>query len=276
MNRDRLDQHRTLYAQMMAAASGSPDPRIARVFELVPREAFMPPGPWHLMVNGRFVQTPSDDPALLYQNVLVALDRARGINNGEPALHAAWLGAVAPQPGETAIHVGAGTGYYTAILSRLVAPGGHVTAYEIEPGLAAQAVRNLAPFEGVEVVAGDATALDLRPADILYVNAGLAAPPPGWLDALRPDGRLIFPWQPLRGGGPTLLVTRRGDRFAVRPLMLSLFIGCAGTAAPAAADSLPAPEALRAVRSLWRTADRPPDGSAVAVYDAVWFSHEEI
>ena len=56
---NRLDEARTLYARMMAAASGSADPRLERIFELVPREAFLPPGPWHVMVEHRLVETPS-------------------------------------------------------------------------------------------------------------------------------------------------------------------------------------------------------------------------
>ncbi|EAB6718403.1 SAM-dependent methyltransferase, partial [Salmonella enterica subsp. enterica] len=98
-----------------------------------PRENFVGPGPWTISVNPwsggqRRVTTPGDDPALLYSNALIALDDQR--NNGEPFLHAAWIGKVAPQPGETVSHVGAGTGYYTAILSGLVSPGGKVFAYE--------------------------------------------------------------------------------------------------------------------------------------------------
>src|ERR1700754_760224 len=95
--RARLDDVRKFYAELMAGASGSTDPRFERAFELVPREAFMGPGPWHISVNGRYFETPNADPAFLYQNALVALDPARGINNGEPFLHAAWLGTVAPQ-----------------------------------------------------------------------------------------------------------------------------------------------------------------------------------
>ena len=139
----RLDEARALYARMLAAASGSSDPRLERIFELVPREAFLPPGPWHIMVEHRLVETPSADPALLYQNALVVLDRQKGINNGEPFLHAAWIGAVAPGPGETVTQVGAGGGYYTAILSMLVLPGGKVVAYELDAALAQAAQQNL-------------------------------------------------------------------------------------------------------------------------------------
>lgn len=142
-----LDKARSLYARLMATASRSHDPRLARAFELVAREAFLPPGPWKIMVDHCYVETPDANPVYLYQNALVALDADKGINNGEPYLHAAWMGAVAPQPGELICHIGAGTGYYTAILSLLVLPDGRVEAFEIEADLARQAQRNLKPFE---------------------------------------------------------------------------------------------------------------------------------
>jgi len=52
---DRLAEARTLYARMMAAASGSTDRRIERVFETLPREAFLPPGPWHILVAQQYI-----------------------------------------------------------------------------------------------------------------------------------------------------------------------------------------------------------------------------
>uniref|UniRef100_UPI001C081AA5 hypothetical protein n=1 Tax=Acinetobacter baumannii TaxID=470 RepID=UPI001C081AA5 len=69
MNRARasLDEIRKFHASLMTAASHSADPRLERIFELVPREAFVPPGPWQVMVGNRYVETPSADPAYLYQ-----------------------------------------------------------------------------------------------------------------------------------------------------------------------------------------------------------------
>jgi protein-L-isoaspartate O-methyltransferase len=43
---------------MMAVASNSADERLKRIFELVPREAFLGPGPWQIKVNRRYVETP--------------------------------------------------------------------------------------------------------------------------------------------------------------------------------------------------------------------------
>lgn len=272
--RASLEEIRSFYARTMAAASRSPDPRIERAFETIPREAFLPPGPWRLIVNGLPVKTPSADPTYLYQDVLVTLDAAKAINNGEPSLHAAWIGAVAPRIGEAVTQIGAGAGYYTAILSFLVLPGGSVTAFEIDERLADRARHNLAPFEGVTVIQGDATRLPLPPSDIIYVNAAIAAPPTDWLTALKPGGRLIFPWRPSEEIALTLLVKREAGGFGVKPLMHAWFIPCVG-ASEIPASRLPNTSAeLRALRSLWRTADRPPDDSAIAIYPDVWFSSE--
>lgn len=273
---DGIEKARRLYARMMAAASNSADPRLERIFEAVPREAFLGPGPWRLVVNGRPIETPGLDPTPLYQNVLVALDAERGINNGEPFLHAGWIGAVAPQPGETICHVGAGTGYYTAILSMLVLPDGHVTGFEIEPHLAQKARENLEPFEGVEIVTGDATAEELPPCDVLYVNAGVVAPPVAWLRALKPGGRLIFPWRPGERLGLAVLVTRGPAGFSARTLGPCWFIPCIGASDPG--DCLKAPDlrGAREIRSIWPSADRRPDATAVAVFRDVWFSRAQI
>jgi len=264
---------RRSYARLMAAASKSDDPRLERVFELVPREAFLPPGPWKIMVDNEYFETPSADPVHLYQNALVALDATKGINNGEPFLHAAWLGAAAPQRGDVVCHIGAGSGYYTAILSVLALPGGRVEAFEIEPGLFEAARKNLQAFEGITLTLGDATKLPLPASDLIYVNAGVLAPPRSWLQALRPGGRLIFPWRPSDDVGLTLLITRTDTGFEAKPLMSSWFIPCVGGASTA--DGFVNPPDLAtawSVRSAWLSSERAPDKTAAVAYEHVWFS----
>jgi len=267
-----LKKAKSFYAELMATASRTNDPRLRQAFEAVPREAFMPPGPWRIMVNHHYVETPDDDPVYLYQNALVALDAAKGINNGEPYLHAAWMGAVAPQPGEQICHIGAGTGYYTAILSRLVLPGGHVEAFEIEEGLARQAKRNLAAYDNVSLTGGDATRLPIPDSDLIYVNAGVTCPPLSWLRALRLDGRLIFPWRPSEAIGLTLLVRRFANGYSARPLMPSWFIPCIGASSMRDCRKTPDRHEAHLVASVWPTAEREPDETAVAIYRDLWFS----
>lgn len=272
IHRASIDEIRKFYAKLLFAASKSDDPRLLRAFETVHREKFLPSPPWHILADGCYFETPSDDPAYVHNNALVALDKTKGINNGEPFLHAAWMGAAAPKAGDVITHIGAGMGYYTAILSLMALPGGKVTGYELDSRLAAKAQENLADFDNAEIINGDATALSLPQADLIYVNAGVAAPPVTWLNSLRPQGRMIFPWRPSDTTGLTLLVARRATGFEVKPLMASWFIPCVG--ASDLSGSVRTPDASEAwcVQSLWPNSARPPDETAVAVYEHLWFS----
>lgn len=274
----RLAEARRFYAQLLAAASGAGDPRIEEAFATVPREAFLGPGPWRVVagtgvVAGKgWITTPSADPVHVCRNVLVALDAEKGINNGEPLLHAMWMGKVLPRAGEAVVHVGAGTGYYSALLSRLVRPGGMVTAFELDADMAARAAEALEPYDNVAVVHGDAVAAKLPPSDVIYVNAGVAAPPVRWPKALKPGGRMAFPWRPAERVGLAVMVTRTEKGFACDPFMRSWFISCVGASAASPAARIPTRDRAARSRSLWLTAEKPPDGTATAVFDDVWFS----
>jgi protein-L-isoaspartate(D-aspartate) O-methyltransferase len=235
---DRASRLRAFFATCVAARAGTKDPRIEMAFAAIPREPFAGPGPWSILVFGqwgtprhrpRYLQTPEDDPAYLYQDVLVALDPTRGINIGEPGLHAHCLDEVSPQPGETIVQIGAGSGYYTAILAHLVGPGGHVHAFEIDPELAKRATRNLLPWPWASLHARSGTVEGLPSADAIYVNAGVTQPSWLWLDALRPGGRLLFPLQAVGGFGGMLLVEKPrhgGLAWPARFVGRAAFIAC--------------------------------------------------
>ena len=131
--------------------------------------------------------------------------------------------------GETVLQIGAGAGYYTAILAELVGPKGRVIAYEIAPDIAARAAANLSPYPQVEVRARSGVG-DLPKADAIYVNAAASHPVRGWLAALNAGGRLVFPLQAAGSSGAMLIVTRlQGDEaWPARLLTGVVFIPCEG------------------------------------------------
>ncbi|MBW8907759.1 MAG: protein-L-isoaspartate O-methyltransferase [Mesorhizobium sp.] len=272
----KVEDARKFYARLMTINAASPDPRLEAVFASVPREDFLGPGPWTVVAGDSRIETPSADPSHIYQNVLVALDVDKGINNGEPMLHAMWLAKVGPKPGEAVTHIGAGTGYYSALLARLVEPGGRVTAFELDADLAARARTNLARYGNVEVIHGDAVVSPLPPSDIIYVNAGVVAPPASWLKALKPGGRLIFPWRPSDTVGLAVLVTRLDDGFACRPFMGSWFIPCVGASAAGPVAKIPTRERAARTRSVWLSENKAPDRTATAIFGDLWFSSRAI
>jgi protein-L-isoaspartate(D-aspartate) O-methyltransferase len=190
-----LAELRRVYArQMLALADASADKPLEDAFAAVPREDFLGRGRWRIMTPwSPYATVPDDDPSLIYQDVVVALDEERGVNNGSPSLHARWMHLAAPRRGDTVVHVGCGAGYYTAILAELVGDAGRITAVEYDPVRAADAEGNLKDRTNVDVIAGDGHDWPRGPADIVYVNFATPQPAATWIDKLAVGGRLIFP-----------------------------------------------------------------------------------
>ena len=211
---------RAAYARQILAAANIVDTRVMEAFAAVPREGFVGPGPWLMLRGWRsdYMPTPDADPVYLYTNDLVALLPERRLNNGQPSLHAYLMHQAAPAAGEHVVHIGTGTGYYTALLAHLAGPTGRVTGIEYDPELAARARANLAPYPNVEIIEGDGTRASFDPADVIYVNAGCTRPAARWLDGLADGGRLILPLtsdEGFKGGAPEQ-IARSGAVFRVR------------------------------------------------------------
>ena len=233
---NRLEAYRHFYAELVTTSAGAAkNERLKHAFASTPRERFIGIGPWKVFARGNYVETPTDDPAFLYQDVVVALAPERRINNGEPSLHAISLAALNVKQGEKVLHVGAGTGYYTALLARLTGETGTVVGYEVEHDLAQNAIRNLSDLSNVTVQERSGSEAPLPACDAIYVNAGATAPLNVWLDALQLNGRLLFPLTPadgpggMPGAGGMLLVTRTAtDHFDARFVCDAMFVPCFG------------------------------------------------
>lgn len=259
---DDLSRIRRAYAEFVTARLGSWHDRVFKAFCTVPREAFLDPGPWQLGTLGNVWTTLDADPAILYHNTVVALLAAKNINNGEPALHAKALAHLDARPGDRVVHVGAGAGYYTAILGEMVGRCGTVTALEVEPVLAGKACANLAPWPQVTVQEVPGLEFDVTGANAIYVNAGLNAFPGPWLAGLAPGGRLVMPLTGEDGTGVLVLVTKMSGAYGFSILMPAVFIPMRGRPAVARPQ---APRDILMKHAAWgevgslRLAPEPPD-----------------
>ncbi|WP_264583158.1 protein-L-isoaspartate O-methyltransferase family protein [Rhodoblastus acidophilus] len=229
---DLLDVARLFYAKELLALAGNRNPALLSAFASVPREAFLGAGPWRVVSeqapNG-FWTTESDDPREIYHNLLVALDEAKGVNNGLPSLWAMLLDRLGLRPGEKVLHLGCGTGYYSAIMAELVGAAGAIAAVEIDADLARRALAALKPWPQAEVLETDGSTVSATGYDALVVSAGASYPPRAWLDALGPDGRLLFPLTTVEGPGAMVLAKRQIDgSFAIDILGAVKFIGFTG------------------------------------------------
>ena len=273
-----IQDYRDFYANYIVKSAGSSSQSLIAAFSSTEREHYVGAGPWPIFVGaGWYIPTLSEDPRLLYQDVLVGLATDRGINNGQPTLHARCLAACSPISSESVVHIGAGTGYYTAVLAALVGVMGSVVAYEIEADLAERARENLKHLSNVHVVAASASDASLPSADVIYVNAGATHPLDSWLDALNLGGRLILPLTPNDGFGGMLLVTRRAaTSYAASIVSRVSFIPCIGARDDATSKALSTAletQSIKSVKSLRR--DTTPDGTAWCVGAGWWLSTAE-
>jgi protein-L-isoaspartate(D-aspartate) O-methyltransferase len=135
---------RHAYAKQLMVAASVSDSRIQQAFATVPRELFLGPGPWKIgREDGTYLETPDHDPAHVYTDSVISIVPERGLNNGQPSFHVRLMAHAAPRSGEHAVHVGAGVGYYSALLAEPVGPAGRVTAIEFDSELARCAKSNL-------------------------------------------------------------------------------------------------------------------------------------
>jgi len=238
---DELSIIRAAYAKQILAAGGVDNARLQAAFGAIRREDFLGPGPWPILRWPRdYLLSPDTDPVYLYTNDLVGIVPERRINNGQPSWHAHLIHQASPAAGEHVVHVGTGTGYYTAILAHLAGRSGRVTGIEYDSELAARAKANLAPHPNVEIVEGDGALVSFDEADVIYVNAGCTRPAQNWLDRLADGGRLILPMTSDQGfgasapermasAGAVFRIERRGhDYFATWISPVAIF-PCAGS-----------------------------------------------
>jgi protein-L-isoaspartate(D-aspartate) O-methyltransferase len=224
-----LDAARRHFAEELRVVSHISSDRVVEAFAAVPRERFAGPGPWRLLHDGDgYWSTPDANPHWLYHNVLIALDEKRRLNIGGPSLWAFHFDRIGVHEGERVLQVGAGSGYYTAVLAELTGPSGRIDAVEIDQGLAQKARRNLEAWPAAWVRCADASIPFDGQWDVILAFAGAAAPVAWWLDALADGGRLLLPMTTEQRGGFMLRLDRRGEELAARSVGWAGFYPCAG------------------------------------------------
>jgi protein-L-isoaspartate(D-aspartate) O-methyltransferase len=263
---------RAAYARQILAAARVDDPRLEAAFAAVRREDFLGPGPWPVLRWWEeYVLTPDADPVYLYTNDLVGILPERHLNNGQPSLHAHLIHQAAVAEGEHVVHVGTGTGYYTAVLAHLVGSSGRVTGIEYDSELAARAKANFAGYANVGIIEGDGAQVSFDPADVIYVNAGCTRPAASWLDRLRDGGRLILPMTSDQGfgaksheriasTGAVFRSQRRGDDYFAAWISAVAIFPCAGSRDEVSERALAeafAGESWQRVTRLYRNRDIP-------------------
>ncbi len=182
-----------------------PADRVDAAFAACPREGFLPPE----------------------QRPLAALDRPLpigwGQTNSQPSTVANMLRLLEVAPGMRVLDVGAGSGWSTALLARLVGPQGQVHGVERVPALATWGADNLAatgqPWAGIAAAEPGVLGLPAQaPFDRILVSAEPDTLPQALLDQLADGGLMVIPvagtlLRVRRHGAETQLSEHGGYRF---------------------------------------------------------------
>ena len=171
--------------------NGVIEAKLVEVMEQVPRELFVP-------ANRRSVAYIDEDLPLGSNRYLP-----------EPVVTGRLVQALKIAPSDVVLEIGAGTGYTTAILSKLAAT---VVAVESDEALSARAQETLAELDidNVVMVNQDYTQgyADQAPYDAILINGSVAECPENIVSQLAEDGRLVCVVRDERSMGRITLVQR--------------------------------------------------------------------
>lgn len=189
---------------------GVRDPRVLAAMRAVPRHLFVPP---------RLRDEAYSDQALSI---------GHGQTISQPYIVAAMLSLLELKGEETALDVGAGSGYQTALLSRLAS---EVVAIERIPELAEAARERLQRlgYDNVRILVGDGTGgfPDEAPFDAIVVGAGSPEVPRPLIAQLAEGGRLAIPVGD-RSLQRMCLVRKEGSRVRIEDGMGCVFVPLIG------------------------------------------------
>jgi protein-L-isoaspartate(D-aspartate) O-methyltransferase len=167
---------------------GISNERLDRAVETVDRADFVPPGL---------------SPRAIYQDAPIRI--GEGQTTSQPSLVAQMVDALELAADGSALEIGTGLGYQTALLASICA---RVVSIERSGDLAGQAYTNLAAagFDNVDVRTGDGTlgAPDSAPFDGIVVSAAAPEVPPALAEQVAQGGRMVIPIGP--GGREEIIV----------------------------------------------------------------------
>lgn len=149
------------------------DPKVLDLIKKLKREHFVP----------------VDKQSMAFMDVEIPL--GHGVKMWQPRVEARVLQALNLQSTDRVLEVGTGSGYLTALMSRLA---NHVTSVELIQELSARAARTLAAhhFDNVTLEVGDASkGWGNEKYDVIVLTGSVPLPPESFYKMLNVGGRLF-------------------------------------------------------------------------------------
>lgn len=194
---------------------------LAAAFGAVSREDYLPAPPW--LVSGRNLlsekrQFETSKPGDIHDDVLVAIDPARRINNGQPSLWAGMLDLVdGAQDCRTVLHSGCGLGYYTAVIAWYFSQA-IVEFDEAQTDLFREAEKRLSTVQRVRLRKPDTRY------DAIFLSYGICRLPALLVSQMAPGCQLVAPVTDRFGNGRIVHFRRNQEYLEATPAMAVAFI----------------------------------------------------
>ncbi|MFI5648349.1 protein-L-isoaspartate O-methyltransferase [Kitasatospora sp. NPDC051705] len=199
--RARLDA-----AMERAGAWPEDSPWLREAVAAVPRDLFAPDRLWRWDGQAYAPLDRAGDPRGWAEEVYGGIHAAAitQLSGGRPssslsapAVVADMLDSLRLEPGQRVWDIGTGQGWTTGLAAHRAGPGA-VVSTEVDEALAAFARGRLAAA-GVDadVLVADATTSGPpggRPVDRIHATYAVDALPHSWVEAVRPGGRIVYPW----------------------------------------------------------------------------------
>lgn len=210
---EALETARRIMVEDQIRARGVTNPQVLRALLEVPRHWFVPP---HLV-------------AAAYRDQPLPIGEGQTIS--QPYIVGLMTELIDPRPSDRVLEIGTGSGYQSAILSKLVS---NVYTVEIKQKLHQEASRVLAAhgFANVSSRLGDGYFgwPEAAPFDKIMITAAVDHIPPPLLAQLKDGGRLVLPLGSPFGYQNLVLVTKTAGEVKLRNVTGVLFVPLTGHA----------------------------------------------
>jgi protein-L-isoaspartate(D-aspartate) O-methyltransferase len=219
---DQFASQRNRMVDRHLAGRGIKNKRVLEAFRTVPRHKFLPPG----------------TQRQAYDNESIPIGEGQTIT---PPYDVAFMTEVLdPKPTDVVYEVGTGSGYQSAILSRLVKD---VYSVEIHKPLSerATAMHKEVGYKNIHTRVGDGYEgwPDAAPFDAIIVTCAPQKIPQPLVDQLKDGGRMVIPLGD-RFTQSVWLVTKKNGKLEKKELKPTLFVPMTGRALIEAAGKRPA------------------------------------
>jgi len=189
---------------------GTDDLEILKLFDEIPRHRFLPEGVWNRA----------------YEDAPIPIGYRQTAS--QPSLQARYLDILSPTKDDKVLEIGTGSGYLTALLSRMA---DRVYSVERIRELSVRARRALDDLEirNVALMVGDGTIgwRKYAPYDVIVVSAASPSVPQAYIDQLADGGRMLIPVGSL-DTQELMLVRKEGFAVTEEPVLDVTFVPLLG------------------------------------------------